>query len=84
MLILVGLAFISLRNRTQLLSRYLTQGSRNNNQEVRVPLSQTELSVTQIEPNEECVNEANHNHENVEKRPPEKGKCQHRESAPSP
>ncbi|XP_074628262.1 uncharacterized protein LOC141886124 isoform X1 [Acropora palmata] len=71
-LILLGLAFISLRNRTQRLSRYLTQGSRNNNQEARVPLSQTELSVTQIEPNGECVNEANHNHENVEKRPPEK------------
>lgn len=72
MLILLGLAFISLRNRTQRLSRYLTQGGRNNNQEARVPLSQTELSVTQIEPNGECVSEANHNHENVEKRPPEK------------
>ena len=73
MLILVGLAFISLRNRRQRLSRHLTERSRNSNQEARVPLSQTELSVTQTEPNGECVNEANHNHENVEKRPPEKG-----------
>lgn len=71
-LILVGLAFISLRNRRQRLSRYLTERSRNSNQEARVPLSQTELSVTQTEPNGECVNEANHNHENIEKRPPEK------------
>ncbi|XP_015757844.1 PREDICTED: fibroblast growth factor receptor 3-like isoform X2 [Acropora digitifera] len=71
-LILVGLAFISLRNRRQRLSRYFTERNRNSNQEASVPLSQTELSVTQTEPNGECVNEANHNHENVEKRPPEK------------
>lgn len=43
------------------------------NQEASVPLSPTELVVTQSEPNGVCVDERNYNHEDIEKRPPEKG-----------
>ncbi|XP_029188290.2 uncharacterized protein LOC114955591 isoform X2 [Acropora millepora] len=42
------------------------------NQEASVHLSPTELVVTQSEPNGVCVDERNYNHEDIEKRPPEK------------